>query len=260
MSTPNPTFTIVWSFRNRIDTLIRSIESSLKELDNQFDILLIDANSSIEELSKLRRWIIEKNLPNIRLCETYRRSSLSEAWNLGIMLSESSHIVFISSDVEFISPKWFDIIKNAAITGHKYILLENHAVFCINRDIITYVGWFDEGFGIGPHFDTDYYIRVSEQDIEPFSHPAEGIYLHGHDNPEIEQKRKEENFEDRLPMHDLANEAYFKLKWISNWSGWQSGGHPPNHISMCTRSFNEVDQHPMYTLKISYAKNSSTGA
>lgn len=244
---------LVWSFRNRLEFLKRSIETAHKTCPLNVDFCLIDAASNESIIKDLREYVNTFFDRRIRVCESSRRSSLSEAWNLGMMLTDARYIIFASSDVEFIDNGWIEQIIEKINLGYQYILIENHAVFCIDKKIIPIIGWFDENFGPGPHFDTDYMIRAGEKNIPVLGIPNNNYYKHGHDDSEEESQRKNSDFvntNDRLPMNNLNNENYFKEKWKSNWEGWSDGTHPPNHIFQCQRWLPEIDPHPIYTRKL----------
>jgi hypothetical protein len=231
-------------------------------MPKEVKFLLIDANSDIENIKNLRAYVSELDR-DIRICETHERTSLSEAWNLGIMLSNTRYAIFASSDVEFLSPYWFTLLESASKKGSKYTLIENHAVFMIDKSIISDMGWFDEGYSIGPHFDTDFMIRAGEAGIAVDGIANNNLYNHGHDDPEVESKRvqikdDDDSVKDRLPMNDKTNEDYFKEKWASGWGGWDNFEHPPNHISQVIRKMNEVDCHPFYTRKLNENFNTGT--
>ena len=246
-------YTLIWSFRNRIELLKRSIKTAHSTCPLDIAFYLVDAASDDKSIKELRSFVSEISDRKIRICESARRTSLSEAWNIGMMLSTTRYVIFASSDVEFISPHWHESMEiGFNKLGYRYILIENHAVFALDKKIIPTVGWFDENFLPGPHFDTDYMIRVVESGLPIGSIPNAGLYIHGHDDAEEEGRRKDKDFEnpDRLPMNDLRNEIYFKEKWKSDWGGWQYGGHPPNHPFLCERRIPELDPHPICTKKI----------
>jgi len=129
----------------------------------------------------------------------------------------------------------------------------------IDKEIIPIIGWFDENFGLGPHFDVDYMIRASEKNVRIDIYQPEGTY--SHNSSEIETDlihndlsvtdRVSNQIEDRLPMNDKYNEIVFKNKWNTVWEGWSENStpHPPTHISQVRRNNIEVDPHPMYTKK-----------
>ncbi len=246
-------YTVVWSFRNRLEYLKRSIITADETLPKDVKFLLVDASSDESVIKELREFCNKFSDRKIRICETDYRTSLSEAWNLGIMLTDSKHIIFSSSDVEFTNNNWFHKIKHGVNENIKYLLLDNHAVFYINKSIIPIIGWFDEGFKPGPHFDVDYMIRASEKGVDVHCWDSEGSYKHGHDDVVLESNRmsisdSDDRVKDRLPMSDLYNENYFKQKWSSSWNGWRTG-HPPTHIRQVSRLNSEIDPHPLYTKK-----------
>lgn len=52
----NQGYTVVWSFRNRIDVLIKSIETADKYFPKEVNFCLVDAASSDETIKKLRNF------------------------------------------------------------------------------------------------------------------------------------------------------------------------------------------------------------
>ncbi len=163
------------------------------------------------------------------------------------MLSETRYVIFSSSDVEFISEEWFFQLANSVNCGGEYVLLENHAVFIIDKAIIPKMGWFDEGFKLGPHFDSEFMLRGSEANVR-FSILINNNRFYKHGDVDLDTRQKNELI-DRLPMNDLSNEKYFMSKWKSEWDGWSDKTHPPTHISQAQRQFAEIDPHPFYTKK-----------
>lgn len=172
------------------------------------------------------------------------------------MLCNSSRIIFASSDVKFCNEDCFKILDEQFNAGQHYILLENHAVFGITKELVSKIGWFDEKFKAGPHFDPDYMIRASEAGIEVRICSARGSYFHGDTEAETRDRLKKD-VKDRLPMNDFYNEDYFKSKWSSSWPGWREAimrgeihmPHPPTHRSQVSRNKEEKDWHPGYRWK-----------
>jgi len=252
----NENYTIIWSFRNRFDVLKRSIETADLYTPKDVDFCLVDAASSEETIKKLREYCNTIVNRTVRICEATYRTSLSEAWNLGMMLTNNRYVVFSSSDVEFLKYSWFLELKDhREQTQSKYILINNHAVFLIDKTIIPKIGWFDEDFVPGPHFDCDYMIRASEQGVKLTIIGANGGYIHIGEHAKEDIKRSTNDIPDRLPMNDFRNEDYFKSKWQSGWPGWRNyinqehKPHPPVHITSAKRLKPEIDPHPIYTKK-----------
>ncbi len=251
--------TIIWSFRNRFNLLKRSIGSADKTTPKEVNFCLIDADSDEETIKQLREYcntIIDRK---IRICESSYRTTLSEAWNLGMMLSPTKYVVFASSDIHFLNDSWFDLIRRGINNNSKYLLLENHSVFMLNKEIIPKMGWFDESFGLGPHFDVDFMIRASENGIPVDIYQAHGTYSHNSSEEETNvihndldvTNRVANEIKDRLPMNNIFNEIVFKEKWESSWIGWTNNStpHPPTNINQVKRKIIEIDPHPFYTKK-----------
>ena len=246
----NNDITLVWSFRNRFDVLKKSIETAHKYCPVSINFCLVDASSSDDTIRELREFCNSSILSGrkIRICESAYRSTVQEAWNLGIMLSDTRFVIFVSSDVVFTSDKWIRNIADTINRGGEYIIVENHAMFCIDKTIIPIMGWFDERYKLGPHFDTDFMIRSTEAGINMSIIGSGSSYTHG-DTPEMENTRKVEELEDRLPMSSDVNDVIFKEKWETTWPGWKDRVHPPTTIANAKRTLPEIDPHPFYTKK-----------
>jgi hypothetical protein len=138
------------------------------------------------------------------------------------------------------------------------VLLQNHSVFGFDKKSIPIMGWFDEQFVIGPHFDVDFMIRASEKGITVANIDNKGYYTHV-GLPGTYMERVKNPLENYLPMNDFTNEYVFKDKWRTDWPGWKSAfeaglndvPHPPVFINQVSRLKPEIDQHPSYTRKYS---------
>lgn len=251
-------YTLAWSFRNRKDILFKSIRTADETCPKSVDFCLVDASSDEDTIRFLREFCNGlSRTRKVRVCESTYRSSLSEAWNLCMMLTENRYVIFASSDVVFKKAGWFEAIKTG-IGQAQYVLMNNHAVFCIDKAVIPKMGWFDEKFEAGPHFDPDFMIRASENGVSLINIGNDEYFIHGDEaDEEVASQRYSEEVKDRLPMNNFHNESYFKSKWKSAWPGWQGAiesgqihlPHPPTHISQAERQQPEVDPHPGYTSK-----------
>lgn len=246
-------FTLVWSFRNRLPQIAYSLRSANALTPPDVPFILVDGNSDLDVVKNLGPLCLSGDR-NIRPVFTNYRTTLWEAWNAGIMYSDTPYIIFASSDVLFTGAGWITPLRHYAELDHSYILLENHSVFAVSRKLVKSIGWFDEGFSHGGHADCDYMIRASEAEVPITVAPNIG-YKHG-DTPEETAARINGEVKDRLPFNDKTNEIYFKRKWKSDWPGWpdhiepgQNLPHPPTHISQVTRQFEETDWHPGYRAK-----------
>jgi len=259
--------TLVWSFRNRVTELEASVTSAHKTCGDQIDFLLVDANSSLETIQSVQ--LLRQRIPtrNIRVVESFRRTTLVQAWNLGLMLSTSPFIIFASSDTYFKAPGWANAFRDNFTTGAHYVLIENHALFAISRTLTERIGWFDEAFGNGPHFDPDFMIRSTEAGVNPMVSENKGWYSHG-DDPKVTALRLNTEVPDRLPMNTFQNEEIFKSKWSSKWMGWKDSihrgelhlPHPPTNIRDVIRLRPEVNWHPSFSSAIPRLPNSTPGS
>lgn len=248
-------YTLAWSFRNRKDILFQSIQTAHDTCPIEVDFQLVDAASDEDTIRSLREFCNTLEGRRIRICESSYRSSLSEAWNLCMMLTENRWVIFASSDVVFKKRGWFERLKSS---GASYTLMNNHAVFCLDKKAIPKMGWFDENYMAGPHFDPDLMIRASENNVSLVNLGNDGFFVHGDEaDKSVAKIRHTEEVKDRLPMNNYHNEDYFKSKWESSWPGWREAidkgevqlPHPPTHISQARRLKPELDPHPKYTEK-----------
>lgn len=250
-------YTLAWSFRNRKEILFESIRTAHETCPPEVDFQLVDAASDEDTIRSLREFCNTIEGRKIRVGESSYRSSLSEAWNLCMMLTENRWVIFASSDVIFQKEGWFTLLKEAS-RNSPYVLMNNHAVFCLDKESIPRMGWFDESFKVGPHFDPDLMIRASEAGFSVLNVGNSGFFVHGdEDDSGVAKERHKVEVKDRLPMNSFYNEDYFKEKWGSSWPGWKEAisqgqihlPHPPTHISQVRRLKPELDPHPKYTEK-----------
>lgn len=249
-------YTLIWSFRNRFNVLKRSIETADLFTPKNVDFCLVDAASNNDTIIQLREYCNTIKDRTVRICESSYRTSLSEAWNLGMMLTDNRYCIFSSSDVVFLTSNWFPNLKShRESTQSEYVLINNHAVFLIDKKAIPKMGWFDEEFVPGPHFDCDYMIRASENNVKLTIMSNNGFFIHQGENVSESVQRATTEVPDRLPMHDFRNEEHFMSKWSSGWPGWkkyiyqENKPHPPVHITSAKRLKPEIDPHPGYTKK-----------
>ena len=247
-------FSVIWSFRNRLDELKRSIFTADNTCDKSVEFHLVDASSQEEVIKDLRAFCntIERK---IRISESSYRSSLSEAWNFGMMTTDCRYVIFASSDVIFSKQGWYEALRDAVSTGLQYVIMGSHSVFAFDKKAIPVMGWFDETFALGPHFDVDFMIRASEKGV-PYANIGNAEYFTHVGIPGSYLERIKNPLDNYLPMNDFTNEYVFKSKWETSWGGWKSAfeagqdpPHPPTHISQVKRLKPDIDPHPLYTLK-----------
>lgn len=251
--------TIVWTFKNRIANLVRSLDTAHKTCSPMVKFCLIDGGTNRSGLEHLKQWLstnMKQRLINI--CESPNGTSICEGWNLGMYLAPTRYVIFASSDVVFNRVGWEEEMCARFKEGKEYILLENHAVFGFDKRVIPKMGWFDENYKSGPHFDVDFMIRASENGVKLHISHNYGFYDHA-DSAEETKDRLTKDCPDRLPMNDFHNEDYFKNKWRTDWPGWRESiargiynplPHPPTSIAQVSRLSSETNWHPGWTEKI----------
>jgi len=239
-------FSLIWSFRNRLDIFKESIASAHKTCPLDINFILVDGGSDDTTIKNLRQFVNNIEERNVRICESSYRTTCQEAWNMGIFLSVSRYIMITSSDCIFLNEGWLNDFKTGFESGSKYIIIENHSLFGIDKKLVAKIGWFDENFSHGPHIDVDYMIRTSEVGEEVIIFNNNNYYSHK-DSEESVKNRLSGNVKDSLPIISIENDRYFKEKWETNWPGYTlvSQPHPPTHISQVKRKLPEQDIYPL---------------
>lgn len=244
----NNDFTLVCSYKNRIEQLEDMVDSADRCLPVEVQFLLVDGGSTYKTLRHVSN-IRDRFNRHIRFldCEP---NTLWQAWNYGYIHSSTRYVIYTSSDVVFQNRGILDYFKFRLNEGYQYILAGNHAVFCVDKAALPKMGMWDEEFNNGPHADCDMLIRASEANIK-IDYGPNNWYTHG-DTPNESKERLSSSVEDRLPMNTLDNEKHFKSKWESNWPGWENAPdplnlpHPPTHISQVKRRRMDHCPYPSY--------------
>jgi hypothetical protein len=248
-------YSVLWSFRNRFEELKRSLETADATCDKSVEFHLVDAASDEPVIRELRVFCGSLVNRKIRICESSYRSSLSEAWNIGMMTTDARYVIFSSSDVVFTRSGWYGVLKASMESGSMYTIMGSHSVFAFDKKAIPKMGWFDESFVLGPHFDVDFMIRASEKGVSFENIGNDGYFTHV-GIPGTYNERIKNPLENYLPMNDFTNERVFKEKWETTWVGWKAAfeagqdvPHPPTNISQVRRLKPDIDPHPFYTKK-----------
>jgi hypothetical protein len=240
--------TLIWSFRNRIECLKRSVSTADETCPKNVDFYLVDGASDRDAIEELRAFCSTILDRRIKICESHFRTTCQQAWNLGIVLSDTAGCIFTSSDCYFLKPGWYEAIAEAQnLKG--YVIVDNHSLFAITKKLVGKIGFFDEMYDHGMHVDVDYMIRASESNEVHAWIPNAGYYIHS-DTPEEIDERVKGNLKDRLDMTSPYNENYFKHKWETSWPGfvgipralWK---HPPTKITEVKRLSQEVCPYPV---------------
>lgn len=95
----------------------------------------------------------------------YDKSSLTELWNLSIILAPTDWVLICNDDIEF-KDGWLEYLEETINSGKFLgIHLLNYGAMCFHKSMILRVGWFDERFRNGGYEDNDYQLRIDEAGI-----------------------------------------------------------------------------------------------
>lgn len=171
------------------------------------------------------------------------KSSMTELWNMAIILSPTDWVLVCNDDIEF-KPGWLEYLENTIATG-KYDLIHlfHYGAFCIHKSMVLSIGWFDERFRFAGFEDNDFQLRISEAGIKDRVDRS-------HDFIRRDGGREVGHFVDHTKyVHNQhcswggSNEPWFKAKWgreSEQFVDWRSP---------FTRNAKEIDWHPIYSHK-----------
>ncbi len=242
-------YSLIWSWKNRLEIIKNSVYTAHFYIPPEIQFILVDGGSTRENRKELRKFcdLLDRDIVFVE----GNGNTLWRAWNIGLDVAKTRYCVFASSDVVFNRSGLITALDESLLDGYKYCLVDNHAVFMMDRAIIPKVGLFDENFINGPHADCDYLIRVTEAGV-PWRCIHNSFYKH-EDTPQETIQRTTFSVVDRLPMNTFENENYFRSKWKTDWPGWKDyvnqvhKPHPPISISQVTRIVDEVNWNPSLT-------------
>ncbi len=181
---------------------------------------------------------IEFTYPNLgQEIRVYNKSSLTELWNLSIILSPTDWVLICNDDIEF-KEGWLEYLEKMIDSG-KYDLIHlfHYGAMCIHKSMICKVGWFDERFRGGGFEDNDYQLRISEAGLKDRVDRS-------HDFIRKDGNREVGHFVDHTKyVHNgegwqgCNNAEWIKKKWRTNLNWSQPS----------FRGAYEVNWHPSYT-------------
>lgn len=94
------------------------------------------------------------------------KSSLTELWNLSIILAPTDWVLICNDDVTF-NPGWVEYLEQQIATDKfDLIHLFHYGGMCIHKRLILKMGWFDENFNSGGFEDIDFQLRISEAGLK----------------------------------------------------------------------------------------------
>ncbi len=108
---------IITPFHNRLELLLETINSVIKQTSSNWELLLINDHSDAYTIKALKQQI--QNQPRIKLLSTGKHSGASFARNLGIKAATGDYIIFLDSD-DILLPYAVEQRTNAIKQYHKF--------------------------------------------------------------------------------------------------------------------------------------------
>jgi glycosyltransferase involved in cell wall biosynthesis len=216
----NKKITLVCSNYNSDLWIDDYLKCANNQIDKNFNIIFLDANSSDNSLNKIKNFNFDKNI-GIEIIESKNRISLYSAWNICIKQTKTNYImnyntddliydyatsvynnkIFKNPDVDiFYGP--CGIIKNRNIND--YVSYHNwpeysHAIMmqlCIcgpfplvKKQVFEDIGYFDETFECSG--DYEMWARMSKNNKKFFKIPETiGSFYHRDDSISVRKKSK----------------------------------------------------------------------
>ncbi|HON56241.1 MAG TPA: glycosyltransferase, partial [bacterium] len=141
-----------------IERLLNSLLKHLKNIEDDYEILIIDDNSSNDDVSKIHR-----NFPNCRIVSVFENNGFVKNSNRAARLAKFDKLLFLNNDMELIKFDWQSIkekiIKPEVFAVSPKIL---RPYFNYRNETVT-VFLFDNGFmqseNVNLHFDEDLFDK-----------------------------------------------------------------------------------------------------
>jgi len=238
---------IVIPTRGRPELLNWCVRSIREETD--ILITIIDNNSEKKDLIILRK--MKELYNNVNLIELPNRLCLVKLWNLGYMVTPSRYMM-ICADKITLKPGWLEPLKKM-LEKYEYVIFSSqHNAFCLDKILISKIGWFDERFESGGYEDVDYMLRAQEKGLVLGN--INGFLQHQLTQKELDEKRKiaisGKPERGKVKSWDLQlNFKIFQKKWkilIPNYDI----NTVITSIKQVERILPEIDWHPAFTEEI----------
>lgn len=195
------------------------------------------SNDAVQNIDNMAH----EDYKNFRSVFIPEKSSLTELWNLSIILSPTDWALICNDDIIF-KDGWLEYLEEK-ILENKYLIINlfNYGAMAIHKRAILRLGWFDERFRGGGFEDNDYQLRISEANFKGYVDRSHDIVCRTRSGKEIgifidhlrdeykvgEYWKGENNFE------------FCSQKWRNNCN-WRRPAF---------RMLDEPDWHPTYTAK-----------
>lgn len=144
-STTNPLISVVIINLNGLDYILDCVDSVFKSNYRNFEVILIDNNSSDNSSNKCK-----EKFPNIRLIQNKKNFAMA-ARNKGIDAAQGNFMVFLDADT-VVTPNWFDVLLDSykkhgrGLYQGKLLKKDNHSLIESCGDMTNI---FSTGFARG---------------------------------------------------------------------------------------------------------------
>lgn len=109
---------IIIPFYNRIEKLMKSLQTALDQTHRNIEIILVD-DGSTEDITKVTE-IVNKNSDIVKYFKVEKNQGASHARNLGIIVATGEYIAFLDSDDYFKQAKIEKQLKETYLRGYNF--------------------------------------------------------------------------------------------------------------------------------------------
>ena len=148
-----------------LQTFFSSFYNNLPANRGRLDFLVIDDAPEIqpEETKTFLHGLIESyDDINIRYIHNKEKSSLAKMWNQSLVESKTYWTLICNDDAVF-KPGWYEHLQSGMLDRqYLQINIMHYGAFCVSRQLVLKIGWFDERFRGGGYEDNDWQLRIYE--------------------------------------------------------------------------------------------------
>jgi hypothetical protein len=173
---------VITTFDQRFTTFLRPLISTIKTLRPKIEVIVMvngpaNANFDPNYRSSLLQFLASQENCYPTMFPNFQ--ALAKLWNRGAITATNSHILVLNDDLEIncaLKPNFFDAFEGTLETEIKTFKINgSFSHFCLNKDELIDVGFFDERLlGIGEE-DGDFtwrYYATYGQDVTSINLPG----------------------------------------------------------------------------------------
>lgn len=232
---------------NHMENFLRTLRENTPE--DRFPFVNVVHDAPLVPLMRPNRGVEPADEKEISKCEELLRAnaiggynnmmlphkgSMAELWNLCVVFAPTDWVLICNDDV-FFQSDWLNFLEEKIESG-KYVEIDMacYAGFCISKELILEIGYFDERFRGGAHEDHDWQVRLGEAGYK--------------NNVDVSRQ-----WNDVYLKHESASEFKWKYENNGSWmcekwgrrTQWHYGPANPSY-----RRYKEIDWYPSFTKKL----------